>query len=120
MRGFRSAIECTINVLHLWWCRISDGTWIKLESLSGSYFPNFFFQRIRCLVALISLQGELQLDLKIQIPPHQDPDLSMAFYCKSVTCSFGEQGCDFWFHALSLSRALFINSMNHKFKTITF
>ena len=120
VHGFCAAVECIINVLQLWASSISDGTWIQSESLSGSYFTNLLFQRIRCLAALTSLQTESKLDLKIQIPPHQDPDFITVLYRKSVTCSSGEQGCNFWFPAISLLGALFINSMNGKFRTISF
>lgn len=86
----------------------------------GVTLPKLLFQRIHRLEAITSLQRDSKLDLKIQIPPHRDPDFITVLYCKSVTCSFGEQGCDFLFLAISLLGALCINSMNGKFRTITF
>lgn len=62
----------------------------------GVTLPKLLFQRIHRLEAITSLQRESKLDLKIQIPPHRDPDFITVLYCKSVTCSFGEQGCDFF------------------------
>lgn len=84
VHGVCADVEGIGNVLQLWWSRISDGTQVKSESLSGCYFTNLLFQRIHCSSALTSPRGESKLDLKIQIPSHQDPDFIMALYRKSA------------------------------------
>lgn len=93
---FCAAVECIINVLQLWWSSISDGTRIKSKYLSGCYFTNLFYQRIHCLAGLKPPQKESKLNLKIQVPPHQDPDFITVLYHKPVTSSSGEQECDFF------------------------
>lgn len=89
---------------------------LSLRLFQDVTFTDPFFQRIHCLLVLRSLQREPKLNLKIHIPPRQD--FITVFFRKSVTCSFGEDFCDFWLPAISLLGTLFMNSINGQFNTI--